>query len=298
MPLPFPVKAIAVFKDQNYAVGWTESMYILGQNTLKQASDAWLELLTRRVQMLGSGILLFYTSVSQDDPTLLGDVAASGGIPQSVDLKGNPYYNADYINSATDFAWTAVMCRADSNNLYHRTVWLSGAPDTLTSDPEGKLLDPDWLKKFSKWKDLLTNGGEGGIYGMKVWSKDQGISPIVAVTNADGLTGKVTVVALPAGLTAWAVGDLVFVHGIKCKLPRIRPHGQYQIAAIDAVAKTITLQGWLPGLDIGYLKGGYVRKRVPAQVPFTDCVNRSLRKKSRGRPLFLLRGKSRARPAS
>jgi hypothetical protein len=283
MPLPYPVKALSVFHDKLYNVGWTESIYILNANDLDQAMVTLRQLETARVFMLGTGVAHEYSSVSQDSVFLLGDVVAKDGLNPNGDGEEIDY-NAKFAGKDTDFAWSAVLVRASSSRQYHRSMWLSGAPDDLQLDRDGRIDQQDWLDAFNNWVKILTNGS----YGIKVWSKDTTASPIKNITNV-AVNGDITL-DNAAGL---AVGDLVFVHAVQGAPRSSRPHGQYQIKAINGLV--VTFQDFTPDASWKYQAAGYLRKRVQIIAPIDDAFQRQIKKKSRGRPLFLERGRSKIR---
>lgn len=288
--LPYPVKALSVFRDKLYNVGWTESVYIATATDLKDAMTKLRQLETQRVTLLGAGVVHEYSSVSQDSDQLLGDVVAMDGL-QSKGEGDQDYYNDDYAVLNTDFAWTAVLLRASAQQQYHRSVWLSGAPDDLTHDEDGRVTDKKWTANLQLYINVLKNGN----FGIKAWSKDTTVSPLKTILNVDQ-AGNINV-SEAVGL---AVGDAVFVHAVHGTPRELRPHGQYQIKTIaaataPATGSIITFTNYTPGATWQYLKGGYMRKRVQTVAIIDDAFQRAIKKKSRGRPLFLERGRSKTR---
>lgn len=285
MPITFPVKGISVFKDHYYNLGWTETIYLTNTTSLQKCSDDLKELNALRVQLLGAGITLDYTSVSQDSDKQLGDVVATEGLkPTSV----APFvYNKDYSGENADFGWSAVLCRASADSQYHRQLWLSGAPDSVQLDDQGKITDPNWVAAWKKWKLTLIDTR----FGIKAFSKDLTDSPIrdiVGVGVGAGGDGQF-IFKINHG---YSVGDKIFVHGVHGDPNDKRPHGEYQVKkVVDAQTVTVTKYD---ATMFNYTKGGYARIRFVRVFPIDDVINRSIRKKSRGRPLFLQRGRSRA----
>jgi hypothetical protein len=299
MPLNFPVIAKAVFKDHAYNTGWTESMYILQQETLEDALTQFYSLMLLRSRLLGAGITIDYMTTSQDDPTLLGDVASNNGIPwQTSTTLGLPYYNPFFSDFESDFAWTDVQCSASSNTLYHRPIWLAGAPDDMQIDRDGKIIDQRWLPDFDRWRAKLAGTPNApSVYGMKVWAKDTVNSPIVPIIGTDN--GANEVFTRPGAVVAGhiAAGDLIFIHGVKGTPRTSRPHGEYQVEEVladTAQRGGVKIPNWI-GPDFIYNKAGYMRLRKRIVVPFTTVFQRAIRSRKKGRPLFLLRGRSRAR---
>jgi hypothetical protein len=295
--LPYPVKATAVFEMTERHVGWTEGLYILNQESLKDASARWLALLTRRVQMLGAGVRMIYTTVSQESDRLLGDAYNTDGLIPIINPDKSPIYNDNFKDNRADYAWSAALTRIHSTDLYHRAFWLAGNPDIAQKTEEGRILLEEWNRVFKIWKAYLTANGAGGDFGMRVWAKDEvnsPIAPIIATNVNTHLLGATNVYPAP-GLV---IGDKVFVHGLQ-GLPRAnRPHGEYQVTGFPvAPANGVIIAAWAPD-EYNYEKGGYFRKRVRITVPITDCTLRSVRERKKGRPLFLLRGRSPARPAT
>jgi hypothetical protein len=293
MPLAGPVKGKIVFHDHDYGVGWTETIYVNEVNSLPNAAITLNALVKARVALLANNITVDNVTVSVDSPLQLGDVAygtAYGYVQNKVLANIAP---GGFANYEPDFAWTAQLVRLHAGTLYHRSIWLSGVPDNLTLDNIGQITDPQWVQAFQQWVKVITNGN----YMLYAASKDAGTSPIYQVVGVSLDGTQITVAPDLPG----PIGQTVFVHGIKGKsnpvgsvpLKLIRPTGRFGVSLINGAQVTIVRK---PNVDsFVYTTGGYMRPVVYQVFGIDSATIGALRKKSRGRPLGLARGRSPAR---
>ena len=293
MALDFPVKGKLVFKDHFGNTGWTEIVYLVGFDDLKTAGDELHELAAKRIDMCPTHVTIDAVSVSQESDRLLGDVYYADAYPLTFTKDGAEQWPGGLLGFEPDFSWTAQHVRLNAGTDYHRSIFLSGIPDDMTLDRQGKIINPGWETKFNKWVTRITNGR----YGIRAATKSQVDSPISAIKGVD-VTGRV--LTLDQAYTQ-PINTPIFVHGIKghadpvgsVPISQIRPTGRFGIESINGAV--VTLKRKPNTTDFIYESGGYVRPIVYKVFAITQAIQGEVRKKSRGRPFDLLRGRSRVR---
>lgn len=243
--------------------GWTETYY----NTyaeIRTSMESAKGLLERRRLLLGGDALLDYPRITT---IRISNVAIQrDAIQYKVPVSSGANKSA---NASPDSAQLSVAVRCEATDLYRRTLYLAGNPDSVCA--YGKYLAvPIWENAFIQFKEFLL-ARPWGIYCQNKAS--------AAVNVADippPLGGETTITTHePHGL---AIGDFVQV----LKAPGLRNlRGKYAVKTIispNAFKIVATPEGL-------YTAGGKVRKVDMIMQAFTNMEIDGITRRGRGRPL-------------
>jgi hypothetical protein len=259
--------------------GWTESYFqVRTDNSLVDAINQFKQVADQRTKLLGDGYnIQGYRAAFVTDDNL---VKARGGSYVKLDTLPSTAGNED-----GDFSDTAVLVMwKNLDSTRTKYTYLRGVWDSVVVG-EGSFFDSaDWKKNFNSFKGAITKGGYG-------WYGRQPNNTMIPLTSYTVDAGEVVTFTFPAN--TFLLADLfkpipVSFQGINVNS---RLNGQQVI-----VPTTLSTAQLKKPLAVGpYVSGGFMRKLTYEFVAITQGIGFRIVSRKTGTPLFVSRGRQRAR---
>lgn len=261
-----PAMRVSFFFEQG-AYGWSESLHNLGAsytqvvlptNTLRDA----------RLALLPGSAKLSYLRISDDesfrDSILLNEAAAS----QSLSTVPN-----------SDPTFTANLIRISASPKVRRSLYMRPAFQGEGSNGDRVVNDPQWLTRYTLWRNLLLDSAQG--WAVRFFAdSDTGLN-IESVTNN---TGALVFNIPGAGL---AVDSFFKARNFSAN---VKINGTYRIIAKTGDLYTVT-PNKLAGATILIYSYGKAFTTARALLPVTGVTYIRTTSRKTGRPFASPRGR-------